>query len=95
MYELEPRDPRGCSAIIESERLASGSDFVIDEVLFDCSRKCNIVERKELVGSHTKIDQDITSFIRSIVDYRCQNLEELRDSSMDIPTGFLPPIIEL
>lgn len=95
MYEFEQRDPRGCSAVIESERLASGTDFVIDEVLFDCSRKCGIIERKELVGSRAKIDQDVTSFVRSIVDYRCQNLEELRDNSMDIPTGFLPPIVEL
>lgn len=92
---LGSRDPRGCSAVVESEVLASGDNVVVSEVVFDCSRRCNIFGRKELLGSRAQVDQDTASFVKSTIEYGCLSLEQLRDNSGDITPGFLPPIVQL
>lgn len=95
IQELDLRDPRGCSAVVESELLASGDNAVVSEVIFDCRRRCDVFQRKELLGTRSQVDQETTTFVRSIVENGCLKLEELKEYSVDIPTGFLPPLIEL
>ncbi|MEK7159960.1 MAG: hypothetical protein AAB702_00565 [Patescibacteria group bacterium] len=95
MNELASRDPRGCSAVVETELLASEDNAVVSEVIFDCRRHCNVFERKELLGSRSQVDQDTSTFVRSAIENGCLKLEELRDNAGDMSPGFLPPIIEL
>lgn len=95
MEDLSSRNPRGCSAIVESERLCTADNVVVSEVIFDCKRNCNVFERKELLGSPAEVEQGTAVFVQSVVRDKCLKLEALQNSFVDIPPGFLPPITEL